>query len=58
MGEAILVFIGKCLWGFACIMALIGPFVLLFWFVVGMVQFFRQTWKTGKDDTNYRFPPW
>lgn len=57
MGEAILVFIGKCLWGFACIMALIGPFVLLFWFIVGTIQSLIQIWK-GKGGSNYRFPPW
>ena len=58
MFETIFIFIMECVWAFICIMFLIGPLVLLFWFVVGMVQFFRQTWKTGKDDTNYRFPPW
>ncbi len=57
MGEAILVFIGKCLWGFACIMALIGPFILLFWFIVGTIQSLIQIWK-GKGGSNYRFPPW
>ena len=58
MGEVILVFLAKCFWTLIWIMSIIGPFVLLFWFIAAIIQFCRQTWKTGKDNTNYRFPPW
>ena len=57
MSEAILTFIGCCLWGFIYIAALICIPYFIIIFIVAIIQDFWHRWN-GKGGANYRFPPW
>ena len=57
MFESLFTFLMTIIWAVISILILIAPFILAVWFIVAIVQDFRQIAK-GENRTHHRFPPW
>ena len=57
MSDDILILFVQSIWSIIYIAFMIGGVIIPIWMIVSVIQYIRLLAK-GKNNTNFRFPPW